>query len=63
MSAPDVLQLVRERVSAIQRETQRPGDPMLILITINTMCEAILNPDFADEIGVDRTLPYEAARS
>jgi len=51
------VELIRERVAAIQRETKRPGDPYLILSTIDAMCEAILNPDFAEEIGVDPTLP------
>lgn len=50
--------LVRERVAAIIREAQRPGHEWhLNFGVIATMCEAILNPDFAAEIGVDPTPP------
>jgi hypothetical protein len=62
--APDpLLAKVRERVAAIQRETWSRGistDPARDLATINTMCEAILDPDFAEEIGVEPTLPTAA---
>jgi hypothetical protein len=50
------LELVRERIAAIQRETKRPGDLALNMGTIEAMCAAILNPDFAEEIGVEATL-------
>ena len=55
------LGLVRERVAAIQREANGPNEWQLSLGTIDTMCEAILNPDFAAEIGVEPTLPERTA--
>lgn len=42
-----------DRIRSIQREARRPGDLKLNMGTIDAMCEAILNPDFAEEIGVE----------
>lgn len=71
LAVPDLADTMRERVAAIQREThfhERPeviasGNVDLVrdLAAIDAMCEAILNPDFADEIGVEHTL--KAAKS